>query len=92
MARPKVSLNEVMGSSGGTVRSLDRLSELLGEKTPRLPINQVGRVRLVQALRNRFGVGFRNMPGVAELIKEFDDKIETGVRINKMKKIRIGNG
>jgi len=89
MARPKALLSEVMGKSGGTVKSLDRLHELLGEKTPRLPINQVGRMRLVQALKNRFGVGFRNLPGVSDLLSEFDSKVETHVRRNEMSKLKI---
>ncbi len=51
------------------------LPELLGEKMPDLPMNRIGKFRLINALSQRFGPGFRNIPMVSNIIKEFDSKI-----------------
>jgi len=67
------SLNEMMGK--GTEISLDNVSEFLGEKMPELPLDRVGRLRLQRALKNRFGEGFRNIPGIKKLMNDFDKKI-----------------
>ena len=77
MPRPSdkpVTLGELMGNQDGELR-LSNLSELLGEKMPELPRDSVGRFRLMRALKNRLGDGFRNLPGVKNLIKEFDSEV-----------------
>lgn len=78
------SLNELMGNKTEDLELSD-LAKVLGDKMPEIPMNQVGRLRLIKALRNRFGDGFRNIPGVRHLIKEFDEelKVATIVRMNK---------
>lgn len=48
------------------------LPELLGEKMPKLEFHTLGRVRLVQALSDRFGANFRNVPGIQGLLSKFD--------------------
>lgn len=90
MSRPKVSLNEVMGKAGAVKKiSLASLPEVLGEKMPRIPLNKVGKVRLIQALRNRYGAGYRNLPGVSDMMAEFDEECEHGERLEKMRRIKI---
>lgn len=93
MSRPKATLNEVMGGSGGQktgrAPSLENLHELLGEKMPKIPLNGVGRVRLIQALKNRFGVGYRNLPGISDMLKDFDVHIEHAERVEKMRRIKV---
>ena len=84
----KVSMNEIMGKNSGPKISLKNLHEVLGEKMPRLPKNRVGRMRLVQALKNRFGSGFRNLPGVQEVMSDFDDNIKDQTTLNKMRLIK----
>lgn len=82
------SIKEVLGSKAGMKISLDSLQDVLGEKMPRLPKNRVGRMRLIQALRNRFGTGFRNIPGVQDVMSEFEENIKSQSTLNKMKMIK----
>jgi len=72
------SLNELMGKQGGEL-TLDNLPGILGEKMPEIPLDRVGRFRLSRALKNRFGDGFRNIPGVKSLLKDFDKKMKFDV-------------
>lgn len=88
----KISMNELMGKSGDKASSrklcLDDLGDILGEKMPVLSYSPVGRLRLTQALRNRFGDGYRNIPGIADIIKEFDDQAKFNVKLQEMKMIK----
>lgn len=77
-ASKPASLGELLGKSAGkTDLGLKDLPEILGEKMPDLPKNRIGKFRLISALQVRFGAGFRNIPMVSKLLKEFDDEIET---------------
>lgn len=90
----KVSLNELMGKaagSGSKKLTLDDLGELLGERMPKLQFSPVGRLRLTTALRNRFGDNYRNLPGIDEIMKEFDDHANFNVKLQEMKMIK-GSG
>lgn len=86
------SLNELMGGSGekakGKKLSLDDLGQLLGERMPKLEFSPVGRLRLTNALRNRFGDSYRNLPGISEIIKDFDKEAAMSVRIQEIKQIK----
>jgi hypothetical protein len=89
----KTSLNELMGSSGekaksGRKLSLDDLGELLGEKMPKLEFTPVGRLRLTNALRVRFGDGYKNIPGIDSIMKQFEDESKFRVKLEEMKMIR----
>jgi hypothetical protein len=87
----KVSLNELMGKSGSKESlSLDDLSELLGERMPKLEFTPVGRLRLSQALRNRFGDNYRHLRGMDDIMREFDREAEFNVKLQKMKMIKAG--
>jgi len=85
----KISIQEIMGKDAGPRISLENLGDVLGEKMPRLPKNRVGRMRLIQALKNRFGAGFRNLPGVQDVMSEFDDNIKSQTTLNKMRMIKV---
>lgn len=91
----KTTLNELMGGAGKTAEKrklgLDDVYELLGEKTPKLEFHPVGRLRLVSALRNRFGDGYRNLPGIDDILKEFDSEAKFRVKLEEMKMIK-GSG
>jgi len=79
-------LGELLGSSAEKQDlSLEDLPELLGEKMPDMPLNRVGKYRLVNALKQRFGPGFRNVPMVSKIISEFEQKMndENIIRMNK---------
>ncbi len=88
----KTTLNELMGKKGADGAkgnlSLDDLGELLGERLPKLEFTPVGRLRLTTALRNRFGEGWRNLPGIESVLKEFDEEARFNVRKMEMKMIK----
>lgn len=73
-SKKPTTLNEIMGKQGGDL-TLDNLPDILGEKMPELPRNSLGRYRLTKALRNRFGEGYRNLPGIKILLQEFDKEV-----------------
>lgn len=80
------SLAELMGdASEQGEMTLKDLPKILGEKMPDLPRNRIGKFRLVQALQQRFGAGFKNVPMVSKIMKEFDEEVETEnvIRRNK---------
>ena len=89
----KVSLSEIMGRKGAEASksglSLADLPEILGEAMPDLPKDAVGRYRLVRSLKARFGPNFRALPGVTNVLKEFDREIEFESRISKIKEIKF---
>jgi hypothetical protein len=80
-----------MGGAGSQAAkrklSLDDLGELLGERLPRLEYSPVGRLRLTTALRNRFGDSYRTLPGIEDLLKEFDDEAKFNVKKMQMRMI-----
>lgn len=88
--RPKnmqASLGETMGKAAEkSSMTLADLPDILGpDKVMDMPKNRVGRHRLLKGLQQRFGNGYRNMPGVMELVKEFDEEIEFTKLIEKMR-------
>jgi len=52
-----------------------------------LPKNRLGKMRLLNALQIRFGQGYKNIPMVSGIIKEFDKEVELEnvLRANKRK-------
>ncbi len=89
----KISMNELMGKSGSKAESkklsVDDLGDLLGEKMPVLSYTPVGRMRLTNALRNRFGDNYRHIPGIADIIKDFDEQTKFNVKLAEMKMIKL---
>jgi hypothetical protein len=90
----RASLNELMGKGGADTKnremSLKDLPNLLGDAMPVIDKTPVGRLRLVSALRNRFGDQWRNIPGVGSIMKEFDEEAKFRVKIEEMKMIGKG--
>lgn len=82
----RATLGELIGGKRSAM-SLDNLEDILGEKMPELPRTQVGRFRLVRALRNRFGDGYRNIPGVKGIIKDFEEDMRFEEVLGRMKKV-----
>lgn len=95
MSRGRASLSEIMGKAGAergkAGLTLSDLPELLGEGMPELPQSAVGRHRLLRALKGRFGPNFRSLPGVSDLVKEFDDNIATEQKLTKLRGIRLAD-
>lgn len=97
MSSKRLSLAELMGtvaSQGGGKLSLKQLPEILGESMPELPRSPVGRHRLIRALQQRFGRNFRSLPGVKDLVTEFDADIAFEGKVAAMRaiKLRRSNG
>lgn len=84
----KATLGELLGGSTQEL-SLSNVQDVLGEKMPTLPKNKVGRYRLMMALRNRFGNGYRNIPGVKDVMSEFDEEIQYQKLHKKLSDIKV---
>jgi len=86
------TLGELMGKGNSgkkrTEISLSNLEQFLGDGMPELKFNPLGRVRLVRALKQRFGAGFRSVPGVSGVLKEFDKESAFDLKIAEMKNIK----
>lgn len=52
-------------------------NHLKPEQMPILDASPIGRHRLVQALKNRYGIMFRNVPGVANILNEYDSQVKS---------------
>jgi len=46
------------------------------EEMPLIDASPIGRHRLLQALRNKFGASFRNIRGVSSMLKEYDIQVK----------------
>lgn len=92
MSTKKASLAELMGRAGANAASsglrLSQLPEILGDAMPELPKNAVGRHRLIRALQQRFGANFRSLPGVRNLVTEFDGEISFAEKLEHMRQIK----
>lgn len=80
------TLGEMMGKQTAP-SSLKDLPELLGEKMPEIDYTELGRMRLLKALRVRFGTGFQNLPGIKGIINEFDTELKynKAIKANRRK-------
>lgn len=84
----KASLNELMGKSAEKRDlSLDDLQELLGDRMPNIEFSPVGRLRLITALRNRFGDNYRQLKGIDGILREFDEESRFAVKKMEMRMI-----
>jgi len=86
----KPTLGEIMGKApqDGSM-TLKDLPNIIGpDQMQELPPNAVGKYRLRRALQQRFGNGYRNMPGVRGLLKEFDDEIQFQSVLERVRKIQ----
>lgn len=73
----KISLGELVGSKAASSGiSLDNLKDFLGDKEPNITLDAVGKFRLTNALRERFGDGYRNIKGVPDLLDDFDQRVK----------------
>ncbi len=55
------------------------------EEMPEIDYSPIGRHRLLQAFRNKYGESYRNKRGVMSIIKDFDRKRDTMVKILKVR-------
>jgi hypothetical protein len=52
--------------------------EQLGEDVPVIPLTKVGKFRLQQYLRRKFGIGWRNVNDAKSIISSFDTAMKRG--------------
>ena len=55
------------------------------DPAPSFDFNQVGRIRLVNALSRRFGAQFRNNAGASDALKAFDEEASF---VGELRKLR----
>lgn len=94
MSRSKekpASIAELLGKEPNGRMVADDLPKLLGEKMPELPRNRLGRYRLMNALKLRFGIGYKNIPGIKDIIADFDQQVETENVVKMNMESRHGN-
>lgn len=57
---------------------LSQFSEHLGEDIPKLASNKIGRFRLQQLLRRKFGAGWKSMELPARIMGHFEKHMKAG--------------
>lgn len=62
-----------------------QIQELLGERTPSLIPGEVGRLRLMNALKSTFGESFRGNAAAREAISIFDRETEKAKEIIQLR-------
>lgn len=89
----KTTLAEVMGKHGEKFQKhgmdLEDLPGLLGEAMPKLEYHTLGRIRLIRALRNRFGNNYRSIPGIQQVLAKFDHAAKIEIQHHEIRK-RLG--
>ncbi len=88
--KANLTLGEVMGRKGEHAQEhgleLTDLKELLGEGMPKLEFHALGRVRLMRALRQRFGDNYQSVPGIQGVIKKFDHEARIEMQHHLLRK------
>ena len=62
--------------SSGRKLDMTMYKEALGQDIPDFPLNKIGRYRLQQALKYKFGPGFNNVSGAVKLLAHFDREMK----------------
>jgi hypothetical protein len=92
--RPKdqpASLAELLGKEASGRLTAKDLPKLLGAKMPEMPRNRIGRYRLMNALKLRFGSGYKNIPGLKDIISDFDADVDVENVVKMNRESRNGN-
>lgn len=93
MAKGKASLRELMGKAADKSNlSVRDLPDILGDGMPQLDMSPVGRIRLIRALKQRFGDNFRSLPGLKGIVSEFDKMANAEVTKQRLKQIKFRGG
>lgn len=88
MKSKTMSLKDMAAAKQDPQMDLSPIHAALGDKTPPgITPDAVGRLRLVTALRNRFGVSYRNHPEAYRALSHFDSELSY---FQTLRKIRGG--
>ena len=55
---------------------LTKYAQVLGDDTPKITLSKLGRFRLLQLLRRKFGAGFKNVAQAQRILKDFETKLK----------------
>lgn len=53
------------------------------EEMPSVDVTPIGRHRLLQALRNKYGETYRNKPGISKMLKDYDSQRDFFIKAMK---------
>lgn len=74
---------------------LEPVKKLFTEKEhaqlPEIDASQVGRIRLLRTLRNKFGTSFKSIPAVKAAIDHYDNEVKYMQHYKKLLGARHGN-
>lgn len=56
--------------------SMKRYHEELGEEVPHIPLNKIGKFRLQNVLRRKFGVDWKNHGTALKILRDFETKMK----------------
>lgn len=68
-------LSEIVRQDVLTRFDVQPIQQALGDDMPDVQMNQVGRMRLVDALSRKFGENFRAVPAAGKAIEHFDSEM-----------------
>lgn len=71
-------MKDLMNAKKPGVFDASGYSEQLGEDLPQLPLTKIGRFRLQQILRRKFGAGWRNVSQASGILSRFDAMMKRG--------------
>ena len=83
------TLGELMGKHGGNAQSgglsMENIHDLLGHEMPSIDYTPLGRIRLSRALQRRFGSNYKNIPGISQIINDFENKYKLERLVREIK-------
>lgn len=65
--------------------------DVFGEDIPDIELNSVGKFRLMQMLRHRFGANYKSFPKAREIVGQFEKEMKLHVLQSKMMRMRNAN-
>lgn len=65
-------MQDMMNSKKPGMFDVSGIREEVGEDVPNLPLTKVGKFRLQQFLRRKFGVGWRNVSQAKDILSRFE--------------------
>jgi len=71
-------MKDMMDSKKPGMFDVSGIREQVGEDVPSLPLTKVGKFRLQQFLRRKFGVGWRNVEQAKGILSRFEAAMKRG--------------
>lgn len=71
-------MKDMMNTKSPGMFDVEGLREQLGDDVPSLPLTKVGKFRLQQFLRRKFGVGWRNVSQAKSILSGFEAAMKRG--------------